>query len=156
MRFDEALTQFPWLSQHLAGTQGTSVKGSVTAIRRLRAVQKGRIALIGDASGSVDAITGEGMAIAFQQALALAKAMHTGDLSEYQTEHRRIGRLPHAMANLMLTMDPRPSFRHRAFRALSSKPGMFERLLALHTGALSPSQFGFRGALELGWRLLTA
>jgi flavin-dependent dehydrogenase len=156
LRFDEALAHFSELSRQLAGAQGTTVKGSITATRTLRKVQKGRIALIGDASGSVDAITGEGMALAFQQAPALARAMRVGNLAQYQAEHRRITRLPHAMANLMLTIDPRPAFRHRAFRALSSKPSLFERLLAVHTGALSPGQFGVSGVLSLGWRLLTA
>jgi flavin-dependent dehydrogenase len=49
------------------------------------------VALVGDASGSVDAITGEGLCLLFQQAVALAAALEAGDLALYQAEHRRIG-----------------------------------------------------------------
>ena len=56
----------------------------------LQNVYNGNIALVGDASGSVDAITGEGLRLAFSQALVLAKSMKHGDLSEYQRKHRQL------------------------------------------------------------------
>ena len=43
--------------------------------QRLAAVQRGNVALVGEASGSVDAVTGEGLSMAFRQAIALAEAM---------------------------------------------------------------------------------
>lgn len=156
LRFDEALPFFPEVSRRLTGGEFTRVKGAVTSTHKLRAVQRNQIALIGEASGSVDAITGEGLALAFQQAVALANAMKRDDLAQYESTHRRIGRLPHVMAELMLAMDAHPKFRHRAFRALAAEPSLFERLLAIHTGALSPAQFGVRKTLSLGWQLLVA
>jgi menaquinone-9 beta-reductase len=156
LRFDQALPFFPEVCLRVAGAEFTRVMGAITATRKLRAVQRQQIALIGEASGSVDAITGEGLALAFHQALALADAMQRNDLSGYEKAHRRICRLPHLMAELMLAMDAHPSFRRRVFRAFSAEPSLFPRLLAIHTGALSPTQFGVRGTLSLGWRLLTA
>ncbi len=38
------------------------------------------LALVGDASGPRDAITGEGLALSFHQAVALVEAMAAGDL----------------------------------------------------------------------------
>lgn len=156
MRFEEALPFFPELSLRLEGGEFTPVKGAVTATRILRDVQRNQIALVGEASGSVDAITGEGLALAFQQAIALARAMRRNDLKRYQAAHRRVGRLPKMMAELMLAMDAHPSFRRRVFRAFSAEPSLFARLLALHTGALSPLKFGVSGTLSFGWQLLTA
>jgi hypothetical protein len=104
----------------------------------------------------VDAITGEGLTLAFQEAVALAQAMRTGSWFEYERAHRRIIRLPHLFARLLLAMDEHPQLRRRVFRAFSSEPNLFARLLAIHTGALSPSEFGARGTLSLGWRLMTA
>ncbi len=114
------------------------------------------LALIGEASGSVDAITGEGLTMAFEQALALAEALAAGDLRLYQAAHRRIVRLPHFMARLMLGMDRHAAFRERVFRAFSAEPSLFARLLAIHVGDLSPISLGVRGTVSLGWRLLTA
>jgi hypothetical protein len=44
---------------------------AISATRKLRCVGNGSVALVGDASGLVDAITGEGLALSFRQALAL-------------------------------------------------------------------------------------
>ena len=114
------------------------------------------IALAGDASGSVDAVTGEGLSTAFRQAMALAEAMRGGSLAPYQSAHDEIMRRPLAMARLMLLMDRRPQLRHRVFRVLSSAPHLFEKLLAVHIGALSPLELGVRNAASFGWRLITA
>ena len=62
LRLEEALGQLPELNERLGGAETVSVeRGSVTANRKLRRVCRGNVALIGDASGTVDAITGEGL-----------------------------------------------------------------------------------------------
>ena len=157
LRFDAALPSFPQLADRLEqATILGSTLGATTASRRLRNVQTGRIALIGEAAGSVDAITGEGLSIAFQQAVALADAMRGGDLTAYDGAHARVTRLPRRMAALMLLMDNRRWLRDRAFRALAADPGFFGRMLAMHTGQPSPVKFGLGPSLSFGWRLLTA
>lgn len=154
-RLEEALRQFPEILERLAGADRASAqRGAITASRRLQRVSRGRVALIGDASGSVDAITGEGLCLAFQQALALADSLESGDLRAYQEHHARIARRPTLMAALMLAMDDRRSLRRRAMRALASQPRIFARMLAMHVGALSPLDFAVSG-LALGRRMLT-
>lgn len=155
--FDEALPHFPTVAKRLGGaTPLARMMGAVTVTRKLPLVWRENLALIGEASGSVDAITGEGLTLAFQQALALADALRAGDLGLYQAAHDRIGRLAHLMTGLMLRMDRHAGFRQRVFRAFTTDPGLFARLLAVHVGALSPLRFGVRGAVSLGWRLLSA
>jgi flavin-dependent dehydrogenase len=100
----------------------------------LRRVYRGNIALIGDASGSVDAITGEGMGLAFRQALALADALAADNLDQYQTAHRRLARRPAIMAQLMLLLDRFPRLQPLVLRTFGAKPFIFERLLAVHVG----------------------
>ncbi len=157
VRLDRALAMCPSLGSRLQGAkQITREQGAITATFRLRAVVSGTRALLGEASGSVDAITGDGLSMAFQQAHALAQAMRFSDLRKYQQKHRRIARLPRVMAETMLLMDRSPWFRRRALSALSSEPSLFARMLAMHTGALSPFEFGVQGTLELGWHLMTA
>jgi flavin-dependent dehydrogenase len=157
LRFDEALPSFPALAGRLSGLEiATRTTGGITTTRRFKAVQRNRVALIGDASGSVDAITGQGLSLAFQQAIALAQAMRTDSLLSYQEAHRRIARIPRLMAGLMLAMDNHSGFRRRVFRAFNAEPDLFARLLAFHAGATSPLEFGLRSTLSLGWQLLAA
>jgi flavin-dependent dehydrogenase len=133
LRLDEALAQFPQLAARLAGApRATTERGAVTANRRLARVYRGNVALIGDASGSVDAITGEGLCLAFQQAIALADSLACGDLARYQVAHRRLARRPTLMSKLMLTMDRRAWLRQPAFRALAAEPRIFQTLLSFH------------------------
>jgi flavin-dependent dehydrogenase len=133
LRLDEALAQFPQLAARLAGApRATTERGAVTANRRLPRVYRGNVALIGDASGSVDAITGEGLCLSFHQAIALADSLASGDLAPYQAAHRRLARRPTLMSKLMLTMDRRTWLRKPAFRALAFEPRIFQRLLSFH------------------------
>jgi menaquinone-9 beta-reductase len=112
--------------------------------------------LVGDASGSVDAVTGKGLGLAFQQALALAEAIAVGDLSRYQAAHRRIARLPALMSRVMLSMDRYAWLRHKVLEVLAADPHLFSKLLAVHVSALSPAAFGFGNALKLGWKLVAS
>jgi flavin-dependent dehydrogenase len=141
--------------QRLAGGEATTLqRGGVTASRRLKSVWSGNVALVGDASGSVDAITGEGLCLLFQQSVALAAALEKGDLAEYQTAHWRIGRHPEFMADVMMLMNHRRRLRTRAMRALAGRPALFAKMLAMHTGGFSASNLITSG-LTLGWGMLT-
>lgn len=136
VRLDAAMPHFPELARRLEGADIVGEeRGAVTATRRLKRIYQGRTVLIGDASGSVDAITGEGMSLAFRQALVLADALADGDLARYQAAHRRMARRPAFMAKLMLMLDRFPSLRPRVLQTFAAKPLIFERLLAVHAGA---------------------
>jgi flavin-dependent dehydrogenase len=156
LRLVDALPQFPEVAERLrSAALVTPERGGVTASRRLKAVHRGNLALVGDASGSVDAITGEGLCLLFQQAVALAAALEAGDLEAYAAEHRRIGRRPEFMADLMLMLDGRPRLRARTLRAMAARPALFARMLAMHVGELSTFDFLTNG-LALGWQMLTS
>jgi flavin-dependent dehydrogenase len=156
LRLDVALTAFPDLLSRLRDAEPTSVeRGAISSTRKLKRVFRGRVALVGDASGAVDAITGEGLCLAFRQAQALAECFTTGNLKHYQEEHRKLATRPALMARLMLTLDWQTSFRQRVMRAFGSDPRLFARLLAMHVGASSSIEFAATG-LSLGWRVLNA
>jgi flavin-dependent dehydrogenase len=156
LRLADALPQFPEVARrlgHLEAVRPFAELGGVSASRRLKSVWRGRVALVGDASGSVDAITGEGLCLLFQQSAALAAALESGDLSAYQDAHRRIGRQPEWMANLMLMLGRRNRLRHRAIGAMAADPRLFASLLAAHVGEVSPAG-AVAGGLALGWRMV--
>jgi flavin-dependent dehydrogenase len=154
LRLADALPQFPLLQAHLAGVAPSSnERGAITATSRLKSVIRGNVAMIGDASGSVDAITGEGLCQAFQQSASLAASLAAGDLTAYARDHRRIAFRPACMADLMLTMDHWPFIRRRALSVMAAEPRCFANLLAGHVGLLSPGQLIGTG-LSLGWQML--
>jgi menaquinone-9 beta-reductase len=156
LRLEESLPAFPELNSRLRGVETvSSERGSLSANRKLKRVSRGNVALIGDASGTVDAITGEGLGLAFSQAVALAGCFASGTLDGYQAAHSRLSRRPLLMARLMLTLDGRPRFQRRTLQVFRQRPEIFRRLLALHVGTLSPFHLALDG-LTLGWGLLTA
>ncbi len=133
LRLEPALAHFPELACRLRSAPAlTAERGAVSATRRLRSVCRGRTALVGDASGSVDAITGEGLCLAFRQAHALIRAIQADDLSLYESAHRAMMRRPAFMAALMLAMENRNRLRARALGALAARPRVFARMLSLH------------------------
>ena len=155
LRLEGALAMFPAVERRLAGLERTSAeRGAVSATRKLRQVYRERTVLIGDASGSVDAITGEGLCLAFRQALLLSESFAAGTLNAYQSSHRNLARRPALMSWLMLILEGRDSFRRRVMQAFAARPRTFARMLALHVGAATPLSLAEIG-LSLGWDLLT-
>jgi flavin-dependent dehydrogenase len=156
LRLEQGLRALPRLKERLASAETlSSERGSLTGNRRFARVWRDNIALIGDASGTVDAITGEGLGLAFSQAVALASCLESGNLNRYQAEHRKLARRPLCMARLMLTLDRRPWLQDRTLRVFKRRPEVFRRFLELHVGALPPLR-AVRDGLTLGWGLLTA
>jgi flavin-dependent dehydrogenase len=156
MRFDECLQRFPKLACRLQGAcYAGPERGAPTGMFHLKRVYRGKVALIGDASGSVDAITGEGLALSFRQATALSDALAAENLERYQKSHRRLFRRPRLVGNLLLLLGCRSALRGRVLSALQTTPGLFERMLAYHVGEIRPLQLVADGA-AFGWRFLTA
>ena len=156
MNFDVALREFPTLADGLRNAEPGSVqRGAVTATCRLDHVCRGNVALVGDASGTVDAVTGEGLGLSFRQALALADALETGDLGKYQSAHRQLAQRPHRMSRLLLLLDQFGMLRSRVLRGLARDPDLFSRLLIAHITETS-SAFLAEMGVRLGWRLITA
>lgn len=161
VRVEPVLDGVPLLREKLAGAERTTTeRGSLTVTRRLQrvtrefqrvtrgGVERG-VALIGDASGSVDAITGEGMALGFRQAQLLAESLAAGGLELYERSHAETLALPQRMAGVMLLMDRFPALRRRALRVLAARPELFRGLLAVHVGEQALPGFVWRHGAEL-------
>ena len=135
-RFDDLIADFPELTERLGSTPRSSRdQGAGPLLQGVAAVQRGRLALVGDASGYLDAITGEGIAVALHQSAALVAALERGRLEDYPTAHRRIGRLPGVMTRAVLSLDRRPRLRRRTLAALAAEPALFSRLLGVHASS---------------------
>jgi flavin-dependent dehydrogenase len=156
VRLEAILPRYPEVHARFKGAEAlTSERGGMTGSRHFRHVFRGSTILVGDASGSIDAITDKGLCLCFRQAIALADALTAGDLRLYESAHHRFARRPALMAQLMLSLDHSSWLRRRALRALSSRPEIFSRLLAMHIGELPVTDFLFRALLPLSWQILT-
>lgn len=156
MRLDRALAEFPEIALKVRGAAClSSERGAISSTCRLRKVYRGRIALVGDASGTVDCITGEGLGLAFRQADLLAACLVKNDLAAYQRGHAALTRRPAVMSRLLLALDWNASLRRSAMQAFNAEPRLFRRLVAMHVGALTSLDCATT-ALTLGWRMLVA
>jgi menaquinone-9 beta-reductase len=155
LKFHDAVGQVPELADRLSRAPATNkLRGARTSLRRLKRVYRGAVALVGDASGSVDPLTGEGIGLGLRQAAALVEAIKRSDLHWYQAAHERIGRMSHLTSRLMLFMDRHPQWRSRVLRTLAAEPALFARMLNAQVGELALSECGLDLPVRLGWRLI--
>ena len=155
LRVNHVLRQMPELASRLQGADATTTeRGTVSGNGALWRIHRGRTVLTGDASGTVDAITGDGLSIAFRQALALSSALKAGDLSSYVAAHRRLAVRPLLMSFLLLSLDRYPWLRKRALGALADDPKFFEGLLGLHVGSRATPGYVCRRMLPLTLQFL--
>jgi flavin-dependent dehydrogenase len=156
LRLEDSLGEFPELSARLENSEhSSSERGAITITRRLRRVYRGRTVLVGDASGGVDAITGEGICLGFREAALLGDCLASGDLARYQQGHRMLLRRPALMARLMLFMARHSRLRQRMMQVFQSSPRSFAGMLAMHVGEGSTQDYISNG-IALGWELLKA
>ncbi len=136
LRFDTALSLFPALAERLRSVPHASTdRGALTLCRSLPRVARGNIALIGEASGAVDAVTGEGMMLAFRQAMVLGEALARADLEIYQQAHPLLFRRARLMSHLLLQMSRHAVLRKAVLSSFQSLPAIFQGALSFHVGS---------------------
>jgi menaquinone-9 beta-reductase len=152
LTFPRLLALFPGIAARLAGAATTTAVASTGPLEQRvgRATADG-VALIGDASGYVDAITGEGLSLAFAQALALeplaerlmhaTAALTAADLSEYAAALQRIARPYKRMTSLALLLSQHRWVSGPTIRALRASPALFEHGLMANMGLVPITRF---------------
>lgn len=154
--FPDALENWRELKSRLLNAPlGSRERGIVSYTHRLRAVCRGNVALVGDASGGVDATTGEGLRLAFRQATELAAAMEQNNLSVYASAHRKLSRHPMTMSKILLALASHDNFRDRVVQMFVKKPDLFARIVAIHCGDDAPAKLLYAGAM-LSWNFINA
>jgi len=91
--FDEAITTFPVLARHLDGVEWTtSARGAGPLRQKVSSPVCGRVLLVGDAAGYVDALTGEGLRIGLACAEAAVQSVVAGRPQAYPRRWRSLTR----------------------------------------------------------------
>jgi flavin-dependent dehydrogenase len=155
--FESLLERFAVLHDRLAGATVTSRdRGAGPFGARSRSVAAGDLALVGDAAGSFDPISGEGLSIAFEQAHALIDAVVADDLGLYRTACRKIRRVPVFATHLLLAIEENRVLRRMVMRALSGSEVLFHRMVELVSGDRELRVGGRGGLLGMGLELARA
>ncbi len=124
--FDDQLGHFPALSAHLDGAEGGAVRGAGPLRRRTSARVAGRVLLVGDAAGYVDALTGEGIAVSLACAGALVGCLTAGRPGDYESAWLRQSRRYRALTSALLWASGRPALRRTLVPAAQRLPWMFD------------------------------
>ena len=153
-RFKELLRCFPELGDRLSGsTQTSQPTGTGPLEQRARGRRQGRVVLVGDAAGYLDAITGEGLTLGLEEVALLTDVVLGGDLEGYDPRIAKLISQADRLARLWLLTDQRPRLRARALRCLSRDPGLLASLLTAHVGGGNPK---ITDVLRLGFGLACA
>lgn len=143
------LDGFPELQARLQGAEPASPAMSTGPLHRLaRRRTADGVILIGDAGGYLDACTGEGISLAFAQALALEQqivpwlrqgrgTLPRRQLAGFETASRRITRPYIQATRVLLFLGRHPAVMDRFIATVHHRPEVLQRLFSAQMGQAS-------------------
>ena len=122
--FGEQLGQFPALRDRLPPAE-SPVRGAGPLRQRVRARVAGRVLLVGDAAGYVDALTGEGISVSLACARDLVDSVLAGRPADYERSWLRSSRRYRWITETLLWTRNRPLLARSIVPAASLLPPVF-------------------------------
>jgi flavin-dependent dehydrogenase len=123
--FARQLAAFPRLLDRLPAEAVTPVRGAGPMRQRVRTRVAGRVLLVGDAAGYVDALTGEGIAIALASAAQLVRCVLADRPQDYERAWRRVSRDYRLLTGSLLWLRGRPWCARRIVPTAARCPALF-------------------------------
>jgi flavin-dependent dehydrogenase len=124
--FGDRLAEFPALVARVGESPPVGATLGAGPLRRRAAhPSSGRVLLVGDAAGYVDALTGEGLAIGFVGARAAISAAASGRLDQYAADWSRITRRFRWSTEALLQATQWPNSRSALLPLAQGMPRMF-------------------------------
>jgi flavin-dependent dehydrogenase len=123
--FAEHLARFPELRSRLDGVEAGDVMGAGPLHQRASARVAGRVLLVGDAGGYVDALTGEGVALAAAQARVAVDAIVAGTPERYEQEWHAVTRRYRALTASLLAATRLSPMRRTLVPTAQRLPAVF-------------------------------
>ncbi|MCX4816209.1 FAD-dependent monooxygenase [Streptomyces sp. NBC_01239] len=123
--YDAHLADFPALTASLRGPTATEVRGAGPLRQRVRRRTAGRVLLVGDAAGYLDALTGEGVALALATAGAAVRCLVADRPDAYERAWARLTRRHRLLTGALLTASHRPGTARLIVPAASRMPPLF-------------------------------
>jgi flavin-dependent dehydrogenase len=123
--FDQLLPCFPALYDRLHGAPASPVRGAGPMRQGAAARVAGRVLLIGDAAGYLDALTGEGVALALACAPHLVDCVRRERPQAYEHAWRAACRRQRLLTAGLLWLRHRPATAHRIVPTAARLPALF-------------------------------
>jgi flavin-dependent dehydrogenase len=123
--FDEHLRAFPALQETVHGRAHGADRAAGPLRQKVRSRRSGRVMLVGDAAGYVDALTGEGLGIAFGAAELLVECTTADRPQDYDRRWRRMSRRYRLLTAAVLHASAIRPLRSRIVPAAAQFPGVF-------------------------------
>ncbi|MFE0465152.1 NAD(P)/FAD-dependent oxidoreductase [Kitasatospora sp. NPDC058965] len=123
--FEQHLAAFPALLARLTDAAAGPVRGAGPMRQRARARAAGRVLLVGDAAGYVDALTGEGLTLAMAGAAALVDSVLADRPERYERSWRTVTRRHRALTHALLWTRGRPRLAPHVVPAAAHLPWLF-------------------------------
>jgi flavin-dependent dehydrogenase len=129
--FESRLAEFAELSDRVNGYPHGAERAAGPLRQRVAARSAGRVLLVGDAAGYVDALTGEGLGIAFGGAELLVNCVLADRPGDYDRKWRRMTRRYRLLtAGLLHAAEYGPT-RSRVVPAAAALPAAFTKIVNL-------------------------
>jgi flavin-dependent dehydrogenase len=129
--FDAHLREFPALQERVHDQAHGPDRAAGPLRQRVRTRTAGRVMLVGDAAGYVDALTGEGLGIAFGAAELLVDCVATDRPQDYDRRWRRMSRRYRLLTAAVLQASEMRPLRSRIVPAAALFPGVFRGVVNL-------------------------
>jgi flavin-dependent dehydrogenase len=123
--FAQQLSAFPALRDRLPEAGATSVRGAGPLLQRASTRVAGRVLLVGDAAGYVDALTGEGIAVALACARALVDCVAADDPAAYERRWLAASRRYRTITSSLLWARRQPLLAARIVPLAARLPRVF-------------------------------
>ena len=127
---DAAVARIPDLAAKLASVPSVSeVRGAGPLFQRVSKRSADRALLVGDASGYIDALTGEGLRLGFAEAEAAVDAIVADEPERYEHAWQKATRSYRLMTGALLWASSRRAVRPLIVPAAQAMPGVFTRIV---------------------------
>ena len=128
--FDSHLSAFPALQRRLTGAcPASDVMGAGPLRQRVRSRVAGRVLLVGDAAGYVDALTGEGIAVALRTSAELVDCVLKDRPEDYEAAWRRVSWECRLLTGSLLWARNRSLLAPRIVPAAALLPGVYAHIV---------------------------
>jgi flavin-dependent dehydrogenase len=112
--YESVIDQARAVERRIASAEPVSaLRGAGPLLQRTSRRTTGRVLLVGDASGYVDALTGEGIRLGLAQARAAVEAIAAGRPDDYERAWRRLTRDYRLLTSALVGAANRPALRRR-------------------------------------------
>jgi flavin-dependent dehydrogenase len=127
--FDSHLDAFGRLKDRVHGHEHGPDRAAGPFLQKVRRRSAGRVLLVGDAAGYVDALTGEGLGLAFGAAELLVRCIVADRPDDYDRDWRRLTRRYRLLTAALLHASRSTAVRSQIVPAAAALPGVFTGLV---------------------------